>query len=116
VSTPESAQGTWEQESPRGRELDVVYIDWHVHPFRAERWYEIWEPGAARVMAFGAKGWSLTRNVEDPLHFRQASLWESRDDFERYWYSDEISALREEAVNYFNKPVLPVWHVLIAGE
>jgi hypothetical protein len=116
VSTPESAQGTWELETPRGGALDVVYIEWHVHPFRAERWYEIWEPGAARVMAFGAKGWSLTRNVEDPLHFRQASLWESRDDFERYWYSDEVSALREEAFNYFNKPVLPVWHVLIAGE
>jgi quinol monooxygenase YgiN len=116
VSTPEQAQGTWEQESPRGAPLDVVYIDWHVHPFRAERWYEIWEAGAARAMAFGAKGWSLTRNVEDPLHFRQASVWEDREDFERYWYSDEISALREEAVNFYNKPVLPVWHVLTAGE
>jgi hypothetical protein len=96
--------------------LDVVYIDWHVHPFRAERWYEIWEPAAARAMAFGAKGWSLTRNVEDPLHFRQASIWENRADFERYWYSDEVSALREEAVNYYNKPLLPIWHALIAGE
>ncbi len=116
MSTPEQAQGTWEQPSPRSGTLEVIYIEWHVHPFRAERWYEIWEAGAARAMAFGAKGWSLTRNVEDPLHFRQASLWESREDFERYWYSDEISALREEAVDYYNKPVLPVWHTLIAGE
>jgi heme-degrading monooxygenase HmoA len=116
VSTPEPAQGTWEQPSPRNGTLEVLYIEWHVHPFRAERWYEIWEPAAARAMAFGAKGWSLTRNVEDPLHFRQASIWESREDFERYWYSDEVAALREEAVNYFNKPVLPVWHTLIAGE
>jgi hypothetical protein len=116
VSTPEQAAGTWEQEAPRASALDVVYIDWHVHPFRAERWYEIWEPGAARAMAFGAKGWSLTRNVEDPLHFRQASVWEKRDDFERYWYSDEIAGLREQALNYYNKPLLPIWHVLIAGE
>ena len=77
--------------------LEIVYIEWHVNPFRAERWYEIWEPGAARAMAFGAKGWSLTRDTEDPLHFRQASIWENHDDFERYWYSDEVSALREEA-------------------
>jgi hypothetical protein len=116
VSTPEPVQGTWDQPSPREGTLDVVYIEWHVNPFRAERWYEIWEPAAARAMAFGAKGWSLTRNVEDPLHFRQASLWETREDFERYWYSDELSALREEAVDYYNKPLLPVWHVLIAGE
>jgi heme-degrading monooxygenase HmoA len=116
MNTPEeAAQGTWEQESPPGV-LDVLYIDWHVHPFRAERWYEIWEPAAARAMAFGANGWSLTRNVEDPLHFRQASVWDDREDFERYWYSDEIAAVREEAVNYYNTPLLPVWHVLVAGE
>ena len=101
--------------SANGR-LEVVYIDWHVNPFRAERWYEVWEPAAARAMAFGAKGWSLTRNEEDPLHFRQASIWEDHADFERYWYSDEVSALRGEAVNFYNKPVLPVWHSLIAGE
>src|SRR3954462_13574105 len=96
--------------------LEVVYIEWHIHPFRAERWYAIWEPAAARAMAFGAKGWSLTRNVEDRLHFRQASLWEDREAFDRYWSSDEVSALREEAVASYTKPVLPVWHVLIAGE
>ena len=38
--------------------LEIVYIEWHIHPFRADRWYEIWEPAAARAMAFGAKGWS----------------------------------------------------------
>ena len=76
-------------------------------PFRAERWYEIWEPAAARAMAFGAKAWSLTRSIDDPLHFRQASVWENREDFERYWYSDEVIAIREQAVNYYNKPVLP---------
>jgi hypothetical protein len=96
--------------------LEVVYIEWHITPFRADRWYEIWEPAAARAMAFGAKSWSLTRNVEDPLHFRQASVWENHDDWELYWYSDEIAAERERAVSYYAKPVLPVWHSLIAGE
>jgi hypothetical protein len=116
VSTPEKAVGTWDQPAPPGGPLDVVYIDWHITPFRAERWYEIWEPAAARAMAFGAKGWSLTRNVEDPLHFRQGSAWDNREDFERYWYSNELAELREQAINYYNKPLLPVWHVLIAGE
>jgi hypothetical protein len=95
---------------------EVCYIDWHVHPFRADRWLELWEPAAARALAFGARSWSLTRDVDDPLHFRQAAIWESRDDFERYWYSDEISAAREAALNYFNKPLLPNWHAFVAGE
>src|SRR5581483_10352854 len=89
---------------------DVNYIDWHVHPFRAERWLEIWRPALDRAMAFGARSCILSRDIDDPLHFRQVSVWDDHEDFERYWYSDEISALREEALNYFNKPLLPSWH------
>jgi hypothetical protein len=96
--------------------LEICFIDWHVHPFRAERWFEIWEPAAARAMAFGAKRWSLSRSSDDPLLFRQASVWASRDDFERYWFSDEIASVREQALNYFNKPLSPIWHTLLAGE
>lgn len=99
-----------------GRGLNLCYIDWHVTPFRADRWYEIWEPGAARALAFGAKGWSLSRSIEDPQLFRQSSLWDDKADFDRYWGSDEVIALREQALNYYAKPVLPVWHKLIAGE
>ncbi|MDQ2939481.1 MAG: hypothetical protein M3R23_03010, partial [Actinomycetota bacterium] len=90
--------------------------DWHVTPFRADRFLEIWTPAAARVLAFGATSWSLTRNIDDPLHIRQAAVWESHDDFERYWYSEEITTAREDAINFYGKPVLPVWHSLVAAE
>jgi hypothetical protein len=89
---------------------DVNYIDWHVHPFRADRWLEVWRPALDRAMAFGARSCVLSRNVDDPLHFRQMSVWDDHTDFERYWYSDEIAALRQEALNYYNKPLLPTWH------
>ena len=92
----------------------VNFIDWRTHPFRSDRWLEIYRPALDRALAFGATVAYLTRNHEDPLHFRQVTHWTSREDFERYWASDEITALREEAVNYFNKPVLPVWHTIAA--
>ena len=96
--------------------MNLCYIDWHVTPFRADRWYELWEPAASRAMAFGAKGWSISRSIEDPLLFRQSSLWEDKADFETYWYSDEVAAIRKDANPYYVKPVLPVWHNLIVGE
>jgi hypothetical protein len=95
---------------------EVCYIEWHVTPFRADRFLEIWTPAAARVLAFGATSWSLTRNIDDPLHIRQAAVWESHDDFERYWYSEETTAARDEAINFYGKPVLPVWHSLVGSE
>lgn len=90
---------------------EVNVIDWHVHPFRAERWYAAWMPAFERAGAFGATSSSMTRAEDDPLHFRQTTVWESRDDFDRYWSSDAVASARQEALNYYNKPVLPTWHV-----
>lgn len=95
---------------------EVCDIDWHISPFRADRWYEEWLPSAGRVLAFGASSWSLTRAVDDPLAFRQSSVWESRADFERYWYSAEIAAARERIIDLYDKPLLPAWHTLLAAE
>ena len=88
--------------------MQLNYIDWHVTPFRADRWLEIWRPALDRALAPSAPApCYLTRAIDDPLHFRQVSVWEDRADFERYWDSDEIARLREEALDYYNKPVLP---------
>jgi quinol monooxygenase YgiN len=95
---------------------DVAVIDWRIHPFRADRWLEAWQPAAARALAFGATSWTLTRSIDDPLHFRQTSVWDNREDFERYWASDEVSTARQQVMNFYNKPLAPAWYVLIAAE
>ena len=92
----------------------VNNIDWYINPFRGDQWLEIWAPALDRALAAGASACYLTRNIENPLHFRQVSVWEDQDDFDAYWASDEIAGLREAAMNYFHKPVLPVWHSLAA--
>lgn len=95
---------------------EVCTLDWHIAPFRAERWLDLWEPAAARMPAFGARDWSLIRSNDDPLAFRQSAVWESRSDFERYWYSDEIAAARAAVIDLYDIPLLPAWHTLIAGD
>jgi hypothetical protein len=95
---------------------EVCTIPWHVTPFRTERWLELWWPAAARMPAFGAKSWSLLRSTDDPLLFRQNAVWETRTDFERYWYSKEIDAARERIIDLYDKPLLPEWHTLLVAE
>lgn len=96
------------------REVNV--IDWHVTPFRADRWYQAWLPALQRASAFGATDVSLTRSEDDHLHFRQTTTWESRADFERYWSSDEVARAREAAINWYAKPLLPAWHMKLVGK
>jgi hypothetical protein len=95
---------------------EVCTLDWHIAPFRADRWLDLWEPAAERMPAFGAKSWSLIRSIDDPLAFQQTSLWESRADFERYWFSKEIEEARAGVIGYYDLPLLPAWHTLLAAE
>lgn len=95
---------------------EVCTLDWHIAPLRADRFLDLWEPAAAKMPAFGAKNWSLTRAVDDPLSIQQSAVWERRSDFERYWYSEEIELARESIIDLYDKPLLPAWHTLIAAE
>jgi hypothetical protein len=97
--------------------MEVCRLDWHISPFRADRFLDTWEAAAAKAPAYGCKSWTLTRAVDDPLAFQQTMVWESHADFERYWYSDEIGHAREQIIDLYVIPLLPSWHTLIgAGE
>ncbi|MGA8744671.1 MAG: hypothetical protein WB507_02255 [Solirubrobacterales bacterium] len=95
---------------------EVCTLDWHIAPLRADLWLDRWEPAAARMPAFGARGWSLIRSIDDPLAFQQTALWERRSDFERYWYSEEIEEARASVVGYYDLLLLPAWHTVLAAE
>ena len=95
---------------------EVCTLDWHISPFRADRFLDLWEPSAAKAPAYGAKSWSLTRSTDDPLAFRQTMIWEKRSDFERYWYSEEIEQARAAIIDLYDIPLLPAWHFLVAAE
>jgi hypothetical protein len=95
---------------------EVCTLDWHIAPLRADRFLDLWEPAAAKMPAYGAKSWSLIRAVDDPLAFQQTSIWEQRSDFERYWFSEEIAQARESIIGFYDLPLLPAWHILVAAE
>ena len=95
---------------------EVCVLDWHVAPFRADRFLDLWEPAAAKMPAYGAKSWTLTRSTDDPLAIRQSSVWESRADFERYWFSEEIERARTTVIDLYDLPILPTWHELLVAE
>lgn len=95
--------------------MEINQLDWHVTPFRADRWMETWIPACERALSFGAKSATITRSIEDPLHFTLTTAWENREDFDRYWSSDEISAAREDTITLYLKPLLPTWHTPITG-
>jgi hypothetical protein len=96
--------------------LYVCKLHWHISPLRGQRWLELWEPAAEKCTAYGAKSWSLTRSDDDTLAYEQTMVWEKKADFERYWYSQEIADARQAVVAWYDIPMLPEWHTLIAAQ
>ena len=100
------------------REGDLVCaIVWHTNPFRGDKFEERWKPAAQAAVDYGATSWAFLRSRDDPSDFTQMAVFDSKTDFERYWYSEELAEARADCSGLFQVPVLPVyWRVAGAGE
>lgn len=92
----------------------VVEISWVANPFRGDKFEEAWLPAAEAALDYGATGWALFRNKDGLLDFTQYAFFPTKLDFERYWYSEEISQARTEIASLYQVPLVPVFH-RIAG-
>jgi hypothetical protein len=99
--------------SPRGDGI-LVEVRWAINPFRGDKFAELWTPAAEAALDYGASGWALYRSKEGKLDFIQHAYFPSKDDWDRYWYSEEISAARISAQGYYQVPLLPTFHT-VAG-
>jgi quinol monooxygenase YgiN len=93
--------------------IEMVQIDYHLTPFRAEKFASLYGPAVPRVLAYGAKGYSFYRSQEDSDHFVHQSLWEDRADFQRYWHSREMHLARERIIGLYEQPVIPSWATIL---
>jgi hypothetical protein len=87
----------------------VVQISWVANPFRADRFEAAWLPAAEAALDFGASSWAFFRSREDQLLFEQFAFFDDKLDFERYWFSEDISRARANAAGLFQVPVVPAW-------
>ena len=95
---------------------EVCTLDWHIAPFRADRWLDLWEPAAARMPAYGAKSWSLTRSIDDPLALpADLDLGEPRRLRTLLVLGGDRAPARA-VIDLYDKPLLPAWHTLLAAE
>ena len=94
-----------------------VEIRWVANPFRGDVFAEGWRPSAEAVLDFGASSWAFYRAADGRLDFVQEAVFESKADFERYWYSEHISEARAELAGKYQVPLLPTfWEIVGAGE
>jgi len=87
----------------------TVMLHWVVNPFRGDRFAEGWLPAAEAALDYGATAWSFYRAHDGRLDFLQTATFPTKDGWDRYWYSEEISEKRVELAGYYQVPLLPTF-------
>jgi hypothetical protein len=94
----------------------VVHIPWYATVFRGDRLAAALEEIAPLALRFGATDYVVHRSRDDRYKFLQMATFESKLDFERYWYSDDFGQWRADRTGWFQVPVVYVWHdVILSG-
>ena len=96
-----------------GPGTSFVVINWVANPFRGDKFEEAWAPAAELATKYGATAWAFTRSKDDPLHFMQIAVFDSKIDFERYWYSEEMAEARIRCAGWYQVPLLPIWYATV---
>ena len=93
----------------------IVQIKWVANPFRGDVFAEGWLPYAEAVLDFGATKWAFYRAKDGKLDFIQTAEFESKQDFERYWYSDRVAEGRTALAGKYQVPLLPTFHEIVGS-
>jgi hypothetical protein len=94
----------------------TVHVPWYATVFRGDKLAEALAEIAPVSLRYGATDFAVYRSRDDGYKFMQLASFETKVDFERYWYGPEFTAFRTETASWYQVPVLYVWNdVVVAG-
>lgn len=91
----------------------VVFINWYSTVFRGDRFERAVAEIAPVALRYGATEYRVYRGRDDLYKFIQMATFESKVDWERYWYSEEFTDWRADYSSWYQVPVVPQWNDLI---
>jgi hypothetical protein len=94
----------------------TVHIPWYATVFRGDKLAEALAEIAPVSLRYGATDFAVYRSRDDAYRFLQLASFDSKLDFERYWYGEEFSYFRTDVSSWYQVPILYTWNdVVITG-
>ena len=94
----------------------VVHIPWYATLFRSDAFAEALNEFAPTAVRYGATDYRVYRSRDDAYKLLQLASFESKVDFERYWYGEEFTYFRTDVAGWYQVPILYTWNdVVITG-
>jgi hypothetical protein len=93
----------------------VVHVPWYATMFRGDKFEVALKEIAPVALRYGGTEFAAYRSRDDTYRFLQISTFESKLDWERYWYGEEFATWRGDYSSWYQVPVLYQWNDLVIG-
>jgi hypothetical protein len=93
----------------------VVQIPWYATGFRGDGLEDALTQIAPLALRYGARSYVVYRMHEDRYRFNQLAEFDSKLDFERYWYGEEFIDWRVRHSSSYQIPVVYAWSDLVTA-
>ena len=91
----------------------IVHVPWYATGFRGDSLEAALADITPSAQRYGGTSWFVHRSREDRYKFLQAVAFESKTDFERWWFGEEMVDFRSICSGWYQIPVIYVWNDLI---
>ena len=87
----------------------TIHLPFYATVFRADSFEEALMEIAPLSLRYGAKRFFVFRGGDDRYRFSLYMEFESKTDWERFWYGADFNAWREKYTSWFQIPVVYDW-------
>ena len=93
----------------------IVHVPWYATGLRHNKLADGLAGIAAVALRYGATSYAVHRSNDDRYKFLQMAEFESKADFESYWYGPEFTDFRVICSSWYQVPVVYGWTELVTS-
>ena len=87
----------------------AVHVPFYATAFRKDDLAAALEQIGEIAPRYGAKGWAVYQYHDDLYKFLFVAEFDSKEDWDRYWYGEEFSSMRAACSSWYQVPLLYAW-------
>jgi hypothetical protein len=91
----------------------IVHVPWYATVFRGDKLEAAVAEIAPAALRYGATMYQVQRNRDDAYKILQMAAFETREQWESYWYGPEFNRFRAVNQSLYQIPLLYTWNDLV---
>jgi quinol monooxygenase YgiN len=93
----------------------AVHVPFYATAFRNEDLSAALRQIGAISLRYGARSWHVYQSQDDLYRFLFVAEFDSKADWDAYWYGEEFQSMRAATSSWYQVPVLYTWQDVVGS-